>query len=113
MTADKIFCDDTPLPVLDRTRKRTRIGRLWCYAVDDRPWRGSAPPVVVYLYAQDRQGCHLEAHLVSFQGVLQVDGYAGYGHLAKPPCNRRDHARFLLAHARRMFFEVTSGRKTL
>jgi transposase len=30
MTANKIFCDDTPLPVLDRTRKRTGIGRLWC-----------------------------------------------------------------------------------
>src|SRR3954454_1129505 len=43
MTANKIFCDDTPLPVLDRTRKRTRIGRLWCYAVDDRPWKGPAP----------------------------------------------------------------------
>jgi len=38
MSATKIFCDDTPLPVLDHTRRRTRIGRLWCYAVDDRPW---------------------------------------------------------------------------
>jgi transposase len=84
MTADKIFCDDTPLPVLDRTRKRTRIGRLWCYAVDDRPWKGSAPPAVVYLYAPDRRGCHLEEHLTRFHGVLQVDGYAGYDKLAKP-----------------------------
>jgi hypothetical protein len=25
------------LPVLDQTRKRTRIARLWSYAVDDRP----------------------------------------------------------------------------
>jgi len=30
MSAAKVFCDDTPLPVLDRTRRRTRIGRLWC-----------------------------------------------------------------------------------
>jgi transposase len=28
MSATKIFCDDTPLPVLDHTRRRTRIGRL-------------------------------------------------------------------------------------
>ena len=40
MAATKIFCDDTPLPVLDHTRRRTRIGRFWCYAVDDRPWQG-------------------------------------------------------------------------
>jgi len=43
MSAPKVFCDDTPLPVLDRTRRRTRLGRLWCYAVDDRPWQGPAP----------------------------------------------------------------------
>src|SRR6202042_2242321 len=41
MSAPKVFCDDTPLPVLDRTRRRTRLGRLWCYAVDDRPWQGA------------------------------------------------------------------------
>jgi Transposase IS66 family len=28
MSATKIFCDDTPLPVLDHTRRRTRIGRI-------------------------------------------------------------------------------------
>jgi transposase len=107
MAANKIFCDDTPLPVLDRTRKRTRIGRLWCYAVDDRPWKGSAPPVVVYLYAPDRRACHLEEHLGRFHGVLQVDGYAGYDKLAKPgrPTGAITLA-YCLAHARRMFFDV-------
>jgi len=45
----EIFCDDTPLPVLDRTRRRTRIARLWSYAMDDRPWGGPAPPAVFYL----------------------------------------------------------------
>jgi hypothetical protein len=35
--APKVFCEDTTLPVLDQTRKRTRIARLWSYAVDDRP----------------------------------------------------------------------------
>ncbi len=107
MATDKIFCDDTPLPVLDRSRKRTRIGRLWCYAVDDRPWKGPAPPVVVYLYAPDRRGSHLDAHLGKFTGVLQVDGYAGYDKLARPgrPAGAIKLA-YCLAHARREFFDV-------
>jgi transposase len=107
MSAPKVFCDDTPLPVLDRTRRRTRIGRLWCYAVDDRPWQGPAPPVVVYLYAEDRGGRHVREHLDGFRGVLQVDGYAGYAELARP--DRRGGAitlAYCLAHARRYFFEV-------
>ncbi len=107
MAAGKIFCDDTPLPVLDRSRKRTRIGRIWCSALDDRPWNGPAPPVLVYLYAPDRRGSHLEGHLGSFQGVLQVDGYAGYDKLARP--GRAAGAiklAYCLAHARREFFDV-------
>jgi transposase len=107
MSAPKVFCDDTPLPVLDRTRKRTRIGRLWCYAVDDRPWQGPAPPAVVYLYAEDRRGRHVKEHLDGFHGVLQVDGYAGYDELAKP--DRPGGAitlAYCLAHARREFFDV-------
>jgi transposase len=107
MSATKVFCDDTPLPVLDRTRRRTRIARLWCYAVDDRPWQGSAPPAVVYLYAQDRRGRHVREHLDGFHGVLQVDGYGGYDELARPgrPGGTITLA-YCLAHARREFFDV-------
>jgi transposase len=107
MAAGKIFCDDTPLPVLDHSRKRTRIGRIWCYALDDRPWNGPAPPVLVYLYAPDRRGSHLEDHLGSFHGVLQVDGYSGYDKLARPgrPAGAIKLA-YCLAHARREFFDV-------
>jgi transposase len=103
----KIFCDDTPLPVLDRTRRRTRIARLWSYAMDDRPWNGPAPPAVVYLYAEDRKGRHVDEHLTGFNGVLQVDAYAGYRRLT-----RRGRAggpvslSFCVAHARRKFFDV-------
>jgi hypothetical protein len=107
MSAPKVFCDDTPLPVLDRTRRRTRIARLWCYAVDDRPWRGPAKPAVVFRYAEDRRGRHVKEHLEDFHGVLQVDGYAGYGQLAE--VDRPGGAitlAFCLAHARRQFFEV-------
>ena len=107
MSSTKIFCDDTPLPVLDHTRRRTRIGRLWCYAVDDRPWQGPTQPTVVYLYAEDRRACHVGDHLGRFRGVLQVDGYTGYDHLAKPdrPVGAITLA-YCLAHARREFFNV-------
>src|SRR3954452_12678709 len=56
MGSARIFADDTPLPVLDPGRGRTKTGRLWGYGVDDRPWNGSTPPAVVYLYAEDRRG---------------------------------------------------------
>ena len=107
LSAPKVFCDDTPLPVLDRRRRRTRTARFWSYAIDDRPWQGPAPPVVVYIFAEDRKGQHVHEHLTGFSGVLQVDGYAGYAGLT-----RRDRPggaitlAFCLAHARRQFFEV-------
>ena len=84
LAAPKVFCDDTPLPVLDRRRRRTRTARLWSYAIDDRPWQGPAPPAVVYIFAEDRKGQHVHEHLTGFNGVLQVDGYAGYGELTRP-----------------------------
>jgi transposase len=107
MAAGKVFCDDTPLPVLDRTRRRTRIARLWCYAVDDRPWQGPVPPALIYRYAEDRRGRHVKEHLDGFRGVLQVDGYTGYDGLARP--DRPGGAirlAYCLAHARREFFDV-------
>jgi hypothetical protein len=107
MSATKIFCDDTPLPVLDHTRPRTRIGRLWCYAVDDRPWQGPTQPTVIYLYAEDRRACHVRDHLGRFRSVLQVDGYTGYDHLAR--ADRPGGVitlAYCLAHARREFFNV-------
>ncbi len=44
----KLFADDTPIPVLDPGRGRTKTGRLWVYARDDRPWSGPEPPAAVY-----------------------------------------------------------------
>ena len=87
MASTRIFADDTPLPVLDPGRGRTKTGRLWGYAIDDRPWGGSTPPAVVYLYAEDRRGERPAAHLVDFRGVLQVDGYGGFKSLleSRPP----------------------------
>ena len=40
----KVFADDTALPALDPGRGRTETGQLWCYAVDDLPWKGPGHP---------------------------------------------------------------------
>ncbi|MGI4902300.1 MAG: IS66 family transposase [Janthinobacterium lividum] len=55
----RIFVDETRMPVLEKGRRRTRIGQFWAHAIDDRPWNGPAPPAVIYVYRnwshQDRR----------------------------------------------------------
>jgi len=106
MSSTRIFADDTPLPVLDPGRGRTKTGRLWGYAVDDRPWQGGTPPAVVFLYAEDRKGEHPAAHLAEFQGVLQVDGYSGFKRLLEDRPAGEIRLAFCWAHCRRRFYEI-------
>src|SRR5215207_6322145 len=102
----RIFADDTRLPVLDPGRGRTKTGCLWGYAIDDRPWGGSTPPAVVYLYSEDRKGEHPAAHLAEFQGMLQVDGYAGFKSLLENRPAGEIQLAFCWAHCRRRFYEI-------
>jgi hypothetical protein len=87
--------------VLDPGRGRTKTGRLWVYARDDRPWQGPDPPAAVYLYSPDRKAERPAAQLAKFKGVLQVDGYPGFEQLG---ADIRLAACW--AHARRKFYEV-------
>jgi transposase len=104
--SQKIFADETTAPVLDPGRGRTKTGQLWSYARDDRPWGGSDPPAVAYVYAPDRKGERPQTHLAGFNGVLQVDGYAGYRALA----GRNDvQLAFCWAHVRRRFYELAAA----
>jgi len=101
----RLFCDETPMPVLDPGRHRTRICQFWAHAMDDRPWGGPSPPAVAYVFANGRGTEEIAGQLTGFSGILQVDGYAAYKALA------RDHGgaiqlAFCLAHARRKFVEV-------
>src|SRR5438874_7903694 len=99
----KIFADDTPIPVLDPGRGRTRTARLWVYTRDDRPWGGPDPPAAVYFYSPDRKAERPASHLEGFRGVLQVDGYAGFERLTA----RGDIVLAACwAHTRRKFFDV-------
>jgi hypothetical protein len=81
LAAEKLHADDTPIPVLDPGRGRTQTGRIWTYVRDERPAAGPDPPAVWYRYSPDRKGEHPRAHLRRFRGILQADGYAGFGAL--------------------------------
>lgn len=105
LSSAKVFADDTTLPVLDPGRGRTKTGRVWCYAVDDRPWNGPEPPAAAYVYSEDRKGARPAGHLAGFRGVLQVDGYAGFKRLAGDRADGSVSLAFCWAHARRKFFE--------
>jgi transposase len=105
LSSDKVFADETTLPVLDPGRGKTKTGRLWCYAIDDRPWAGSSHPAAAYVYSVDRRGEHPSAHLAAFRGILQVDGYAGFGSLVEARKDASIRLAFCWAHARRPFYE--------
>jgi transposase len=79
----KLFMDETTAPVLDPGRGRTRTGFIWALTRDDRRWSGPEPAITVFTYAPGRGGTHAEEILTGFDGVLQVDGYAGYNRLTK------------------------------
>jgi transposase len=101
----KLFADETTAPVLDPGRGRTKLGQLWAYARDDRPWGGTDPPAVVYVYAPDRKAERPISHLAGFKGILQVDGYGGYRVLAE----RGDvQLAFCWSHVRRRFYELAA-----
>ncbi len=102
--SERLFADETTVPVLDPGRGRTKTGQLWAYARDDRPWGGIDPPMVAYVYAADRKGERAEAHLGDFAGTLQVDGYGGYAALARR--RQQISLAFCWAHVRRKFFEL-------
>lgn len=105
----RVFSDETRLPRLDPGRKRTKVCQLWAQAVDDRPWNGPAPPAVGYIFSESRSAREAERQLASFDGVLQVDGYAAYKTLAKRRGKSNAHPlrlAFCLAHARRKFVDV-------
>ena len=102
MAAQKLHADDTPVPVLDPGRGKTKTGRLWTYVRDDRPAASEQPPAVLFRYSPDRRGGRPKEHLKPFTGILQADAYAGFSHLY----GERIQEAACWAHARRAFYEL-------
>ena len=91
LSADRLHADDTPVRVLDPSKKAkakdrgVKEGRIWVYVRDDRPWSGEDPPGVAYFFSPDRKGEHPQEHLANFEGILQADGGA-----CPRACQRQD-----------------------
>jgi transposase len=103
--AERIHADDTTVPVL--AKGKTRVGRLWTYVRDDRPFAGPDPPAAVFFYSRDRGGEHPDQHLAGYAGLMQADAYAGFTKLYE--ANRKGGLIIeaaCWAHARRKFFDL-------
>lgn len=113
LAAGKLHADDTPVPVLAPGAGKTRTGRLWVYARDDRACADTTPPAVLYRYTPDRKGEHPQRQLAGWKGALQADSYAGFGALyetkgADPPAITEVAC---WAHVRRKFFDAHQAHK--
>lgn len=105
-TSSKLFMDETPAPVLDPGRGKVKKGYFWALARDDRGWNGPEPPGVAFTYAPGRSGTYASEILQGFEGILQVDGYAGYNRVLDPRDNAPIQLAYCWAHARRKLFDL-------
>ena len=110
-----IHADDTPIPVQDPGRGRTKTGRLWVVVRDEGPWGSSNPPAAFYRYSPDRKGEHAQALLAGASGFLHADAYAGFDKLYEPdPKTGRPRLQPVAcwAHARRELFDEHAKTKS-
>ena len=111
LTAERIHADDTTVPVL--AKLKTRIGRIWVYLRDDRPFGGAIPPAAFFEYSRSRHGEYPTKHLEGWTGVMQADAFAGFNDLYD---GRRKPGPIIeaacWAHSRRKFFELAKLTKS-
>jgi transposase len=97
LSSRSLHTDDTPVPVLDKDRDRTRQGRLWTYRGDD------LHPYTVYDYTPSRARDGPVQFLGDFHGHLHADAYGGYDGIFT---NGKVIEVLCWAHARRKFFDA-------
>ncbi|MCZ0964547.1 IS66 family transposase [Paracoccus benzoatiresistens] len=104
----RLYVDETTAPVLDPGRGKTKTGYLWAVLRDDRGWKGTAPPGVVFHYRPGRKGEYAAEILAGFNGTIQIDAYGAYTHLATPKREGGDPLRlaFCWAHGRRKLIKA-------
>ncbi len=110
-----IHADDTPIPVQDPGRGRTKSGRLWVVVRDEGTWGSPNPPAAFYCYSPDRKGEHAQALLAPASGFLHADAYAGFDKLYEPdPITGRPRLEPVAcwAHARRELFDEHAKTKS-
>jgi transposase len=91
--------DETPVPVLDRTRDSTRKGYIWT-TIGDR-----AHPYTTFHYTDSRSRDGPAKFLKGFVGYLQTDAYASYESVVNASAGKII-AVGCWAHVRREFFDA-------
>ena len=102
LKADYLQADETRVQVLKETGKAA-TSNSWMWLI-----RGGPPeqPVVWFEYDASRSSDVPERLLAEFQGVLQVDGYAGYNAI----CRKNGITRIgCMDHCRRKFVEASKA----
>jgi len=120
MGSDLLHADDTPIRVLDRSKrdkglgKGVKQGRIWAYVRDQRSWAGASPPGAVYRFAPNWKEEHVLSHLANARGILQADGYKGYAKLyaSEPDGKPRLREAACWAHLRRDFHDFWTSTKS-
>lgn len=94
-----LHADETPVPLLDPGKGKTKRAYLWAYrsnTLEDKP------PIIVFDFQTGRGGLHAQAFLKDWQGQLMVDDYGGYKALFEQGITELA----CLAHIRRKFFDL-------
>ena len=105
---DRLHADDTTLPLL--AKYKTDIARIWDYVRDDGPFGGLSPPGVLCYYSRNRKGEHPQGHLAGYNGILQVDRFAGFNEMFRQSAMTRANC---WAHGRREFFKLVDIKQQL
>jgi transposase len=92
-----LHTDDTPVPVQQKGRGKTKQGRFWVYVGDEER------RYAVFDYTPDRSRDGPLRWLKGFEGYLQADAYAGYDALYK---TGKVVEVACWAHARRKFYDA-------
>ena len=105
LASKAINTDDTPVPVLDEKRGRTREARIWVYVGDKNH------PCTVFDYTPTRSRDGPASFFGNYAGYIQADAYGGYDHLFKPRSDGAPSPTEVAcwAHARRKFVEAESS----
>src|SRR6185312_14663219 len=99
LRSEVIQGDETPVPVLDRSRDSTRQGYLWT-TIGDR-----AHPYTSFHYTDSRGRDGPAAFLKGYAGYLQTDAYASYESVINASAGKII-AVGCWAHVRREFFDA-------
>lgn len=114
LSAPRVHCDDTVLPLQEAGRGKTKTARMWGYLGagarrdENGVWVEYAP-AVVFEFTESRESMHPINFLKDYRGYLQADAYSGFdaiyrtGQVVEVGC---------WAHSRRKLFEVAQTQKT-